>query len=169
MKKSATEVKLEFICTEIKELKSETKSLRADINKGKGAIWIMVILGGMITGLYNYFLGYILMANTYKNTMFDLTTTNKTTIYTCPTTTTALIKTVQVTNIDTGNIEVEMFATDASNSDAEHELAHVTINSKTVDNLAKGTIVLEAGDVLKLQAATANKIAGIISILEIDF
>ena len=109
------------------------------------------------------------MANTYKNTMFDLTTTNKTTIYTCPTTTTALIKTVQVTNIDTGNIEVEMFATDASNSDAEHELAHVTINSKTVDNLAKGTIVLEAGDILKLQAATANKIAGIISILEIDF
>jgi hypothetical protein len=57
MKKSATEVKLEFICNEIKELKSETKSLRADINKGKGAIWIMVILGGMITGLYNYFWG----------------------------------------------------------------------------------------------------------------
>jgi hypothetical protein len=62
-----------------------------------------------------------------------------------------------------------MFATDSSNSDAEHEIAHITINSKTVDNLAKGTIVLEAGDVLKLQAATANKIAGIISILEIDF
>tara|TARA_R100001015_G_C4614620_1_gene170496 strand:- start:1259 stop:1438 length:180 start_codon:yes stop_codon:yes gene_type:complete len=57
MKKSVTEVKLEFICNEIKELKSETKSLRADINKGKGAIWIMVILGGMITGLYNYFWG----------------------------------------------------------------------------------------------------------------
>ena len=57
MKKSVTEVKLEFICSEIKELKSETKSLRADINKGKGAIWIMVILGGMITGLYNYFWG----------------------------------------------------------------------------------------------------------------
>jgi hypothetical protein len=57
MKKSATEVKLEFICNEIKELKSETKSLRADINKGKGAIWIIVILGGMITGLYNYFWG----------------------------------------------------------------------------------------------------------------
>ena len=57
MKKSATEVKLEFICNEIKELKSETKSLRADINKGKGAVWIMVILGGMITGLYNYFWG----------------------------------------------------------------------------------------------------------------
>tara|TARA_R100001460_G_scaffold44370_1_gene81126 strand:- start:1158 stop:1487 length:330 start_codon:yes stop_codon:yes gene_type:complete len=109
------------------------------------------------------------VANTYKNVMVDLTTTNKTTIYTCPASTTALIKTVQITNIDTGNIEVEMFTTDSSNSNAEHEIAHVTINSKTVDNLAKGTIVLEAGDVLKLQAATANKIAGIISILQIDF
>ena len=107
------------------------------------------------------------MANTYKNTMFNLTTTNKTTIYTCPATTTALIKTVQVTNIDTGNIEVEMFATDASNSNAEHELAHVTINSKTVDNLAKGTIVLESADTLKLKAETADDIAGIISVLEI--
>ena len=109
------------------------------------------------------------MANTYKNSMFDLTTTNKTSVYTCPANTTALIKTVQITNIGTGNIEVEMFATDDSDSDAEHELAHVSLSSKTVDNLAKGTIVLEAGDVLKLKAATADKIAGIVSILEIDF
>ena len=109
------------------------------------------------------------MANTYKNAMFDLTGTTKTTVYTCPANTTALIKTIQVTNIDTGNIEVEAFATDASDSDAEHEIAHVSLASKTVDNLAKGTIVLEAGDVLKLKAATANKIAGLISILEIDF
>jgi len=109
------------------------------------------------------------MANTYKNSMFDLTTTNKTSVYTCPANTTALIKTVQITNIGTGNIEVEMFATDDSDSDAEHELAHVSLSSKTVDNLAKGTIVLEAGDVLKLKAATADKIAGIVSVLEIDF
>lgn len=109
------------------------------------------------------------MANTYKNSMFDLTTTNKTTVYTCPASTTALIKTIQVTNIDSGNQELEAFVTDSSNSNAEHEIAHVTIASKTVDNIAKGTVILEAGDVLKLQAATANKIAGIISLVEIDF
>ena len=109
------------------------------------------------------------MANTYKNAMFDLTGTTKTTVYTCPANTTALVKTIQVTNIDTGNIEVEAFVTDASDSDAEHEIAHVSLGSKTVDNLAKGTIVLEAGDVIKLKAATADKIAGLISILEIDF
>ena len=39
--------------------------------------------------------------------------------------------------------------------------------SKTTENLAKGTIVLESGDTLKLKAQTANDIAGIISVLEI--
>jgi len=107
------------------------------------------------------------MANLYKNTMFDLTTTNKTTVYTCPTNRTALIKTIQVTNIHSGANEIEAFTTDDSNSDAEHEIAHISLASKTVENLAKGTIVLEEGDTLKLKAQTANDIAGIISILEL--
>ena len=38
-RQSATEVKIDFLVKEIKELRSETKCLRADINKGKGAIW----------------------------------------------------------------------------------------------------------------------------------
>ena len=74
------------------------------------------------------------MANIYKNAMFDLTTTNKTTVYTCPTNRTALIKSIQVTNIHTGTVEVEAFATDASDSDAEHEVAHISLASKTVEN-----------------------------------
>lgn len=55
MKESVTEVKLEFICREIKELKAETKSLRADINRGKGGLWLLLILASLITGAYNYF------------------------------------------------------------------------------------------------------------------
>lgn len=54
-KQSATEVKLEFICREIRDLKAETKSLRADINRGKGGLWILLILASIITGAYNYF------------------------------------------------------------------------------------------------------------------
>ncbi len=54
-KKSATEVKIDFLVREVKELKSETQSLRADINKGKGAIWILLILASAVGGVYNYF------------------------------------------------------------------------------------------------------------------
>ena len=54
-KQTPTEVKLEFICREIKELKQEQKALRADINRGKGAIWILLVLAGLVTGFFNYF------------------------------------------------------------------------------------------------------------------
>ena len=54
-KKSATEVKIDFLVREVKELKSETKCLRADINKGKGAIWILLVLASAVGGVYNYF------------------------------------------------------------------------------------------------------------------
>tara|TARA_R100001198_G_C5205111_1_gene192596 strand:+ start:674 stop:850 length:177 start_codon:yes stop_codon:yes gene_type:complete len=54
-RKSATEVKIDFLVKEVKELKDETKSLRADINKGKGAIWILIAIAGILTSGYNYF------------------------------------------------------------------------------------------------------------------
>jgi hypothetical protein len=53
-KQSATEVKIDFLVKEIKELRSETKCLRADINKGKGAIWILLLAAGAVSGIYNF-------------------------------------------------------------------------------------------------------------------
>jgi hypothetical protein len=55
-RKSATEVKIDFLVREVKELRHETKSLRADINKGKGAIWILLIIASVIGSAYNYFI-----------------------------------------------------------------------------------------------------------------
>ena len=55
-KKSATEVKIDFLVREVKELKSETKCLRADINKGKGAILILLIIASIIGSAYNFFI-----------------------------------------------------------------------------------------------------------------
>ncbi len=54
-KKSAQEVKIDFILREVKENESEIKSLRADINKGKGAIWILTMIAAAITGSLKYF------------------------------------------------------------------------------------------------------------------
>ena len=54
-RKSATEVKIDFLVKEIKELRTETKHLRADINKGKGAIWVLLIVASAIGGIYNFF------------------------------------------------------------------------------------------------------------------
>ena len=55
-RKSATEVKIDFLVKEVKELRNETKCLRADINKGKGAIWILIIIASIIGSTYNFFI-----------------------------------------------------------------------------------------------------------------
>jgi|TARA_A100001015_G_scaffold162103_1_gene180183 hypothetical protein len=55
-RKSATEVKIDFLVREVKELRNETKCLRADINKGKGAIWVLIVIASVIGGIYNYFI-----------------------------------------------------------------------------------------------------------------
>ena len=55
-RKSATEVKIDFLVKEVKELRNETKCLRADINKGKGAIWILLVLATVIGSAYNFFI-----------------------------------------------------------------------------------------------------------------
>jgi hypothetical protein len=107
------------------------------------------------------------MANRYKSYFVDLTTTNKTLIYTVPANTTAIVKTIQLTN-ETGSTNVQVYVTDSSAS-TEYEIAHITMAARSTDNFAFGTIVLEAGDLIKIEAATANRVTGVISVLEINF
>ena len=54
-RQTTTEVKLEFICREIKELKDQQNKLREDINKGKGAVWLLLVIAGLIAGAIGYF------------------------------------------------------------------------------------------------------------------
>ena len=54
-KKSATDIKIDQLARDMREIKEETKSLRADINKGKGAIWILLVIAGLLSSAYNYF------------------------------------------------------------------------------------------------------------------
>ena len=107
------------------------------------------------------------MANTYKSYFVDLTTTSKTLIYTVPAKTTAIVKTIQLTN-ESGNVNTQVYVTDTSAS-IEYEVSHSTLAARSTENFAKGSIVLEAGDLIKIQAATANTVTGVISVLEINF
>lgn len=107
------------------------------------------------------------MSNTYKSTFFDLTTTNQTTVYTVPAGVKALVKTIQCTN-HTGNTNVEIFITDTS-ATLTIEIAHVTMAARNTENFAKGTIVLDENDIIKITADTANRITGTVSVLEISF
>jgi hypothetical protein len=106
------------------------------------------------------------MANIYKNAGFNLSNTNLTTIYTVPTNRTAIVKSIQINNDDASAIQTEIFFTDSSASQT-YKIYHKDLAADTTDNGVVAPLVLESGDILKIQVATANKIEGVVSYLEI--
>ena len=101
----------------------------------------------------------------YKSDTFDLTTTNITTILTCPSDATIIVKSLQASHQAASNIDVDAYLRKSGGSDVE--IAHKLLN-KTTENIAIPVINMEAGDILKIQADNANKASGQVSYLLID-
>ena len=100
------------------------------------------------------------MANFYERQLYTLNTTNLTTVLTINTSSVAIVKTVQASESDNTQVDVDVVL----NSTV---ISHDSIQKSTV-NLLTGVLNLQAGDVLKIQADTANKIKGVVSYLRID-
>jgi|TARA_B100001094_G_C18064031_1_gene736528 hypothetical protein len=107
------------------------------------------------------------MANTFKNAYYDVTT-SLAAAYTTPGSTTSIVLTLRITNVDgAADANITAQVVDASSGDAK--LAHtMTVPADSSIELA-GTskIVMEAGDILKLQANAASDLEAFISVLQI--
>lgn len=101
----------------------------------------------------------------YKSDTFDLTTTDATDVFTCPSNATALVKLVQATHNTASNVDTDLILQKSGGSDVL--ISHATLNKQTT-NMLQGTLSMEASDVLKMQAASANEITGVISYALID-
>ena len=108
------------------------------------------------------------MANRYKNSKLDLTTTSVTTLYTVPSNSRAIVKSILVSN-DTGSAStITVTLTDADA--AVFSLFKVTaVAANTSIQLLTEPLILEENEILKVTAANANALHVITSILEIDF
>ena len=96
----------------------------------------------------------------YKSESFDLTTTNLTTVLTISTSAVAIVKTVQASHQNVSNVAVDLFLKKSGGSDVE--VGHAQLNKSTT-NMITDTLNLEAGDVIKMQAGTADEITGFVS------
>jgi hypothetical protein len=101
----------------------------------------------------------------YKSEVFDLTTTNLTTVLTISVSAVAIVKTVQASHESASNVDVDLYLKKSGGSDVE--VAHAELN-KTMTNMIVNTLNLEAGDVIKMKADTANEITGVVSYALID-
>lgn len=105
------------------------------------------------------------MANNYKNSKVDLTSTSITTLYTCPASTTAIVKSILVSE-DSGNADtITLTITSGSDVFSLYKVKAVGANG-TVE-LLTAPLVVQASEVLKVTAATANRLHVVASYLEI--
>jgi len=105
------------------------------------------------------------MANNYQNSKVDLSSTSITTLYTCPASTTALVKSILVSE-DSGNADtITLTITSGSDVFSLYKVKAVSANG-TVE-LLTAPLVVQASEILKVTAATANRLHVVASYLEI--
>ena len=108
------------------------------------------------------------MAHTYKNSKVDLTTTNATALITVATGTTVIAKSIII--CEDSNNDDSISLTIVNGSDTFQFLKDAAVGAKsTIQGMGghNATLVLGASDILKAQAATANRLHVITSYLEV--
>ena len=107
------------------------------------------------------------MANRYKNSKLDLTTTSETTLYMVPSNSRAIVKSILVSN-DTGSAStITVTLTDAAT--AVFSLFKVSaVAANTSIQLLTEPLVMEESEILKVTAADTDRLHVVASILEFD-
>mgnify|MGYP003124222901 CR=1 FL=1 len=108
------------------------------------------------------------MSILYKNAKVDLTTTNPTTVLTPANATTAIIKSILVSE-DSGNADtITLTITDTAS--AIFSLFKVkAVGANTTVELLTAPLVLAESEILKATAATANRLHIVVSYMEISY
>jgi hypothetical protein len=106
------------------------------------------------------------MANNYKNAKVDLTTTDITTLYTCPGATTALFKSFLVCNDSSHNDTITVTITDAD-SNVFCVYSVEAISGPSTKELLTAPLVVQENEIVKVTAATADRLHVVASFLEV--
>ena len=107
------------------------------------------------------------MANSFINKKADLTTTDLTTLYTVPAAKTAVVKSILVSEDAGSGTTIDITLVDAS-SNIFSLFKAKSISSNTTVELLTQPLVIQENEVLKVQAAQANELHVVASILEIQ-
>tara|TARA_R100001082_G_scaffold1756_1_gene1586 strand:- start:2442 stop:2765 length:324 start_codon:yes stop_codon:yes gene_type:complete len=107
------------------------------------------------------------MAHNYKNAKVDLTATTATTLYTCPTATTAIVKSILVSE-DSGNADTITVTLTDTASAVFSLFKTKAVSANTTVELLTAPLVVEESEVLKVTAATANRLHVTASFLEVS-
>ena len=108
------------------------------------------------------------MANVYKNIQAVISSAGSDVdMYTVPDETTSIVKSIQLYNTHSGNLVVDITVYDASSA-TDFEYASVTVNTDDSESLltSGNILILEAGDILRMQTPTTNVVKMTASVLQ---
>ena len=108
------------------------------------------------------------MANIYKNIQAKITSAGSDVdMYTAPDETTSIVKSIKLYNTHSSNLVVDIKVYDLS-STTDFEYDSVTVNTdNSVDLLTfNNVLILEAGDILRMQTPTTNVVKMTASVLQ---
>ena len=106
------------------------------------------------------------MANIFVNKKVDLTSTDSTTLYTVPSATTAIVKSILVSD-DSGSgstITIQIDAGDLTLFSVAHQK---TISANTPTEILTNPLVAESGEIIKVAAANANRLHVVLSAMQV--
>ena len=110
------------------------------------------------------------MANIYKNSKKDLTTNTVTTLYTVPSNSRAIVKSLLVSD-DSGsgsNITVDLFDGDPASANKFNLFKTKALTANETLQLLTEPLIMQESEVLQVTAADANRLHVVASILEIN-
>ena len=105
------------------------------------------------------------MANSFVNKKVDLTTTSATTLYTVPSATTAIVKSILVSDDSGSGDTITVTVTDTSDN-VFSLFKTKSISANGTSELLSAPLVLEESEILKVTAATANRLHVVLSELQ---
>jgi hypothetical protein len=107
------------------------------------------------------------MANIYRNAKVDLTTTNVTTLYTVPSDSRAIVKSILVSDDSGSGDSITVTVTDAS-SNIFSLFKSKSVGTNATEQLLSEPLILQESEILKVTATTADRLHVVASILELS-
>ena len=107
------------------------------------------------------------MANRFINKKVKLTSTDNTTIFTVPTATTSIVRSILVSEYAGSGSSITVTLTD-SDSTIFNLFTSKSVSSNTTTELLSNPLILQENEILKVQAADANRLQVIASVLEVQ-
>ena len=108
------------------------------------------------------------MANVYKNIQAVIDqAASDVDMYTVPAETTSIVKSIKLYNTHSGNLVVDVTVYDASSA-TDFQWATLTVNTDASEDLLtyNNVLVLEAGDILRMQTPTTNVVKMTAAVLQ---